>query len=325
MHARNSDQFGWCRAANLGRLNAVGAPHVPFFASMQIPKFLAALVVGLLAACAPLALDVARPEAPSERAIVAAKSERPLIALALGGGGARGFAHVGVIKALEAAGIVPDIVTGSSSGAIVAALYAAGLNAAELERTAVELEQSTLVDFSLFGKGWVRGEALQDFVNRAVGNRPIERLAKPFAVVATSAKTGRMVVFNRGETGLAVRASSSVPDLFIPPVIDGVEYLDGSLTSPVPVRVARAMGADIVIAVDLTRWVRARELAHVDLREADLVIRPDTVRTRLLDFTAKLQNIAAGEAAVHEISAKLPALVREAARRKQSGSPIPAT
>ena len=283
---------------------------------MQIRKFLAALVAGFVTACAPLGLDIAQLEPPSARAIVPVKSERPLVALALGGGGARGFAHVGVIKALEAAGIVPDIVTGSSSGAIVAALYAGGLSGAELERLATDLDQTALLDFSLFGKGWVRGLALQDFINRAVGNRPIERLTKPFAVVATNAVTGRMVVFNRGETGLAVRASSTVPDLFVPPVIEGVEYLDGGLTSPVPVRVARAMGADVVIAVDLTRWIRARELAQHDLDDADLVIRPDTVRTRLLDFSAKSQNIAAGERSAREAAEQVRRLVAEAMRRK---------
>src|SRR5688572_20605340 len=276
---------------------------------MQLRKFIAAVLAGLVAACAPLTLDSSKPAPPSAERIVPMKSERPLVALALGGGGARGFAHVGVIKALEAAGIVPDIVTGSSSGAIVAALYAGGLSGAELERLAVELDQSALVDFSLFGKGWVRGVALQDFVNRAVGNRPIERLAKAFAVVATNASTGRMVVFNRGETGLAVRASSTVPDLFIPPVIEGVEYLDGGLTSPVPVRVARAMGADVVIAVDLTRYVRSRELARDDLDDADFVIRPDTVRTRILDFSAKHQNIAAGEQAARDASEALTRLL----------------
>ncbi len=284
---------------------------------MAFRKLFFPLVVGLFAACAPFAVDTALPEPPSARTIVPVKAQRPLVALALGGGGARGFAHVGVIKALEAAGIVPDIVTGSSSGAIVAALYASGLSGPELERMAVSMEQTALIDFSFFGKGWVRGEALQAFVNRAVGNRPIERLPRGFAVVATDARNGRMVVFNHGETGLAVRASSSVPDLFIPPVIDGVEYLDGGLTSPVPVRVARAMGADFVIAVDLTRYARSRELAESDLREADFVIRPQTVRTRLLDFTAKLQNIAAGEAAAREVSGLIAGEIVHTARRKR--------
>ena len=276
----------------------------------------AAAFAGLLSACGPLSLDSARLQPPSAAAIVPIKAERPLIALALGSGGSRGFAHVGVIKALEAAGIKPDIVAGTSSGAIVAALYASGLSGAELERLAVELDQSALIDFSLFGQGWVRGEALQEFVNRTVGNLPIERLAKPFAVVATDAKSGRMVVFNRGDTGLAVRASSSVPDLFVPPVIAGVTYLDGGLTSPVPVRVAKSMGADFVIAVDLTRYSRSRELAYDDLNAADVVIRPQTVRTRLLDFTAKEQNIAAGEVAARAAAAEILKRIDAAGLRK---------
>lgn len=289
-------------------------------------KFLTALLAGWIAACAPLALDSIRPEPPSARVIVPLKSERLLIALALGGGGARGFAHVGVIKALEAAGIKADIIAGSSSGAIVAALHAGGYSGEELERLAAGLDEGALIDFSLFGKGWVRGDALQEFVNRAIGNRPIEQLTKAFAVVATDASNGRMVVFNRGDTGLAVRASSSVPDLFIPPVIDGVTYLDGSLTSPVPVRVTRAMGADFVIAVDLTRYARARALADSDLRDADVVIRPATVRTRLLDFSAKRQNIAAGEAAAREMAAGIGELIAAVARRKQNGgAPAPRT
>ena len=282
-------------------------------------KVLIALAAGVIAACTPLGSPPLEP--PSARAIVPVKAERLLVALVLGGGGARGFAHVGVIKALEAAGIRPDIVTGSSSGAIVAALYAGGLSGVELERLAVDLDQGALIDFSLFGSGWVRGEALQDYVNGAVGNLPMEKLAKPFAVVATDAKSGKMVIFNRGNTGLAVRASSSVPDLFIPPVIDGVAYLDGGLTSPVPVRVAKAMGADVVIAVDLTRYARSRELAGDDLRAADVVIRPLTVRTRLLDFTAKLQNITAGEDAGRELAAEILWVIDAAKRRKDARAP----
>jgi NTE family protein len=279
-------------------------------------RLLIALAAGLISACVPLGPGTPGLEAPSARVIVPLKAERPLVALVLGGGGARGFAHVGVIKALEAAGIEPDIVAGSSSGAIVAALYAGGYSGDELERLAVDLDQGALIDFSLFGQGWVRGEALQEWVNRALGNVPIEKLAKPFAVVATDAKSGRMVVFNRGDPGLAVRASSSVPDLFIPPVIAGVAYLDGGLTSPVPVRVAKAMGADFVIAVDLTRYARTRELAAADLQAADIVIRPQTVRTRMLDFTAKLQNIAAGEEAGRELAGRIADAIGDAAVRK---------
>lgn len=283
----------------------------------------------LVSACALFPTDHNGAGAPRQALIIPLKSERPLVALALGSGGARGFAHVGVIKALEEAGIVPDIVTGSSSGAVVAALYAGGHDARGLERIALEVEKGDLVDFVLFGKGWVRGAALQEFVNRMVGERPIERLARPFAVVATESKSGRMTVFNRGDTGLAVRASAAVPNLFVPPVINGQEYVDGGLSSPVPVRVARAMGADVVIAVDVSWFAQARNAAGDgmtnygrsgryallagELDAADAVIVPRTARTRMLDFEQKEANIAAGEAAGREAVPQLRELLARAA------------
>jgi NTE family protein len=287
----------------------------------------------LVSACALFPADHNGSGAPREAVIVPLRSERPLVALALGSGGARGFAHVGVIKALEDAGIVPDIVTGASSGAVVAALYASGRSALELEKIALEVEKGDLVDFVLFGKGWVKGEALQEFVNRMVGERPIERLSRPFAVVATEARSGRMTVFNRGNTGLAVRASASVPNLFVPPVINGEEYVDGGLSSPVPVRVARAMGADIVIAVDVSWFAQARNAAdgmgqygrsgrHAllsgELDVADIIIVPRTARTRMLDFEQKEANIAAGEAAGREAVLQLRELLALAAQKRTS-------
>ena len=297
----------------------------------MLRKFLILLAAGVVAACA---LPPAGPNLPGEAAIVPLQSGRPLVALALGSGGARGFAHIGVIKALEDAGIEPDIVTGSSSGAIVAALYAGGRRARELEEIALALGQSDLVDFTLFGKGWVRGEALQDFVNRMVNERPIERLAKPFALVATQANNGRMTVFNRGDTGLAVRASASVPNLFVPPVINGEEYVDGGLTSPVPVRLARAMGADVVIAVDVSWFAQARngtgdgmarngrsgryQLLTGELDAADVVIVPLMARTRLLDFENKEANIAAGEEAGRVAVRQLRETIARVAVAKQA-------
>lgn len=296
-------------------------------------RLLSLLLSTLLAGCAFFPTDHNGTGAPRQAAIIPLKSDRPLIALALGSGGARGFAHVGVIKALEEAGVVPDIVTGSSSGAVVAALYASGLRASDLEEIALNIEQGDLVDFVLFGNGWVRGEALQEFVSRAVDGKPIERLAKAFAVVATEAKSRRMTVFNQGDTGLAVRASVSVPNLFLPPLINGLEYLDGGLTSPVPVKVARAMGADIVIAVDVSWFAQARNassdgMAHhgrsgryallaEELEGADAVVTPRTVYTRMLDFENKVANIAAGEAAGRDALAKVHEAIARAAAVKQ--------
>lgn len=299
-----------------------------------------ALVVVLavsVAACAgPDARERAGLQEPTQAVIVPLKRNTPVVALALGSGGSRGFAHVGVIKALEAAGIDADIVVGSSSGSIVAALYAGGLPASQLESIAVGLEESDLIDLSLFDGMRVRGERIADFVRERLDRRPIERLDRAFAVVATDAQTGALTVFNRGDPGLAVRASSTVPRMFVPPVIAGREYLDGGLSSPVPVSVARAMGADVVIAVDVSRLGASaarpapaagapssangaysrgsrRLLLEAELARADVVIRPPVPRTRILDFDQKLESIAAGEAAARSV---LPA-VREAVARAE--------
>lgn len=306
----------------------------------MIHRLFVLLLFSALASCSSTRGNAVAENAPRAARLVPLQSDRPLIGLALGGGGARGFAHVGVIKALEAAGIVPDIIAGASSGAIVAALYASGYGARALEEIAVALEQGALVDFTLFGRGWVRGVALQDFVNRAVDNRPIEKLAIPFAVVATRARDRVMTVFTGGDTGLAVRASASVPNLFIPPVIDGEEYVDGGLTSPVPVSVARAMGADIVIAVDVSWFAYARHngdpvpvsrsprslLLERELGSADIVITPRTVPTRMLDFDYRLQNMAAGEAAARAMMPRLQELMKAITSRKAVAqtSPQPA-
>jgi NTE family protein len=173
------------------------------------------------------------------------------IGLALGGGAARGFAHIGVIKVLEAQGIVPDLIAGTSAGSVVGALYAAGLDGFELQKVGMELDEATLADWSFPSRGLFKGEALQDFVNRQVRQKPLERLGKPFAAVATDLKSGEMVAFRTGNTGMAVRASSAVPGIFKPVAIREREYVDGGLTSPVPVRAVKAMGADFVIAVDV--------------------------------------------------------------------------
>ena len=265
-----------------------------------------------LGSCTTAPREYAELAPPRAAEITRLHSQQPLIALVLGAGGSRGFAHVGVIKALEAAGIRPEVVVGSSSGSVVAALYAGGFDAQALETMALNVEDRELIDFTLFGPGRVQGEALQDYVNKVLGNRSIETLARAFAVVATERATNSMTVFNRGNTGLAVRASSSIPNMFWPVLIEGREYVDGGLTSRVPVPVARTMGADVVIAVDVS-W---RGTSEVDA--ADVAIRPATPRTRSLDFSAKSEAIAAGEAATREaipaIRARIAAV--DAAKRR---------
>ncbi len=264
------------------------------------------LIALLVAACATAPHEYPELAPPRAVEINPIRSDRPVVALVLGAGGSRGFAHVGVIKVLEAEGIQPEIVVGVSSGSVVAALYAGGYRAAALEQMAFKVEDRELIDFTLFGPGRVEGEALQDYVNKALGNRSIEALERSFAVIATQRATNRMTIFNRGNTGLAVRASSSIPNVFWPVIIAGTEYVDGGLTSRVPVPVARRMGAQVVIAVDVS-WRGSQ-----DVDSADVAIRPATPRTRALDFSARLESIAAGEAAARAVLPEIRARIAQA-------------
>ncbi|MDP3441180.1 MAG: patatin-like phospholipase family protein, partial [Azonexus sp.] len=174
------------------------------------------------------------------------------IGLALGGGAARGFAHIGVIKMLESQGIVADYVVGTSAGAVVGSLYAAGHDAFAMQKIAQQLDEKLFADWTLGGRGFLKGEALQDFINLHLNKRPLEKLNKPFAAVATDLNTGERVVFRTGDSGMAVRASAAVPGVFQPTQFRGKTYVDGGLSSPIPVQAARDMGADFVIAVDIS-------------------------------------------------------------------------
>ena len=176
-------------------------------------------------------------------------SKKPVIGLVLGAGAARGFAHVGVIKALEAQGIWPDVVVGSSAGSVIAALLASGVTGNELNRLALNLDEATIADWGLpfvgrFG-GLIKGDALQNMVNREVQNKSIEQMRIPLGIVATELQSGKGVLFRSGNTGQAVRASCSIPGVFQPTVIGGKEYVDGGLVAPVPVSYARQMGATL--------------------------------------------------------------------------------
>ncbi len=268
------------------------------------------LLAVVLAGCALAPANYEGGDAPRTAVIVPLKVQRPTLGLVLGAGGARGFAHVGVIKALEAAGLEADVVVGTSSGALVASFYAGGMNAQTLEAMALELEDRDIFDFTAFGPGVIEGARLQRFVNRTLNDRLIESLGKPFAAVATERDSGRMAVFNRGNTGIAVRASASVPTIFWPVSINGRSYVDGGVASRVPAALAREMGADVVIAVDISRQ------PAVDAAAADVVIRPQTVRSRLNDFKHRQANIAAGEEAARAVIEQIRERIAAAASRK---------
>ncbi len=253
------------------------------------------------------------------------------IGLALGGGAARGFAHIGVIKVLEAHKIIPDMIVGTSAGAVVGALYAFGNSGFELQKLAFKLDESKISDWSIPDRGLLKGESLQQFVNDAVSQRPIEALKKRFAVVATDLNTGESILFRSGNTGMAVRASATVPGVFRPVSINGHEYVDGGLSSLVPVRSARQMGADIVIAVDIsakpstqpvkgtldillqTFTIMGQNLARHELKEADIVIRPQVSGVGSTDFHARHEAILEGEKAAQAALPQIYEAIRKAA------------
>lgn len=260
---------------------------------------------------------------PREPPLPVAVARKPVkLGLALGGGAARGFAHIGVIKVLEGAGIAADVVVGTSAGAVVGALHASGLGGFELQDVALSIDEQVFADWILGGRGLFRGEALQNWMNDAVHGLPIEKLKKPLGVTSTQLATGDLVVFRSGNTGLAVRASSAVPGVFAPVTIGNKEYVDGGLVSPVPVRATREVGADCVIAVDIsadpgsqptatvtdlllqTFAIMGRSINRFETQEADVLVRP-ALHARGTDFAARHAAILSGERAM---TAMLPAL-----------------
>ena len=276
------------------------------------------LTRGLLAALASAALllcgCVTTPTVP-EPAKPAAVRAKPRIALVLGGGAARGFAHVGVIKSLESHGIVPDIIVGTSAGSVVGALYAAGYGPFELQKLALQLDESAVTDWNLFDRGIVKGEALERFINLQVANKPLEGLKRKFAAVATDLQSGEMVIFQIGNTGQAVRASAAIPGVFAPVTLRGREYVDGGLVSPVPVKAARSLGADIIIAVDIserpsgkrnqstldvlldTISIMGNTISQTELAGADVIVRPNIRGLAATSFQSRNEAIIEGERA----------------------------
>lgn len=254
-----------------------------------------------------------------------AVNKKPKLGLALGGGAARGFAHVGVIQVLEEAGIKPDLVVGTSAGSLVAALYASGKTPAELSQVSQTMEEATFADWQLPGlsRGMIKGEALARYVNAQVRNQTIDKMPIPLGIVATDLRTGDPVLFRRGDTGMGVRASSAVPAVFQPVSMGGREYVDGGLVSPVPVRFVKEMGAEVIVAVDIssppegaategslqilmqTFSIMGKSINHFELQGADVVVRPALQGVASSDFGARARSIQAGRAAM---LAALPAL-----------------
>lgn len=253
------------------------------------------------------------------------------VGLALGGGAARGFAHVGVIQVLEENGIKPDLVVGTSAGALVGAIYASGKDGKALQKVAEEMDEATITDWTLpfLSRGVLRGDAYERYVGNQVGHKLIEQAVIPLGIVATDLRTGQGVLFRRGDMAIAVRASSAVPGIFQPVKIGAAEYVDGGLVSPVPVRYTRQMGATLVIGVDIssspegeasdssmqvllkTFTIMGKSINDFELKNADILVRPALVGVKSSDFTAKKRAIEAGRAAMLAELPKLKALLEQ--------------
>lgn len=242
----------------------------------------------------------------------------PKVAVVLGAGASRGFAHVGVLKVLEANSIPIDMIVGTSAGSFVGSLYAYGYSAFELQQISFDLQRADIIDYGIPDKGFIKGDGIAEFINRKVLNTPVEGLKIPFFAVATDMQDGTEAVFSRGDTGTAVRASSAIPGVFRPVDIDGRLYADGGIVSPVAVDAARRLGADIIIAVDISADVDSSQpegtidmilkaitimhsqIASLQLSRADVVIRPAVGYIGPGDFTKRHEAVLEGEKAAQE-------------------------
>ncbi|MBI5203985.1 MAG: patatin-like phospholipase family protein [Nitrospirae bacterium] len=256
------------------------------------------------------------------------------IAVVLGAGASKGFAHIGVLKVLEANKIPVHMIVGTSAGSFVGSLYAYGFNAFDLQKLSFSIEKGDVIDLAIPDNGFIKGEKLEEYVNRTLRNTPLEKLKIPFYAVATDIQAGREVVFGTGNAGTAVRASCSIPGIFRPANISGRMYVDGGVVSPVAVDAAKKYGADIVIAVDIAGDVDSYQpqgtmetilqsinimyskLAAIQLARADIVIKPKVGYIGSSDFSKRHEAVLEGEKAAIEMLPKIQEIVN---KLKQEG------
>jgi NTE family protein len=297
-----------------------------FFFAVRRVLFSICVAVFLFAGCVPKETVKQAPPPP-----------KPVrIAVVLGAGAARGFAHIGVLKILENNKIPVDMIVGTSAGSFVGSLYAYGYNAYQLQKIALSIEKSDIVDLTIPDNGFIKGDALEAYVNSMVRNTPIEKMRIPFYAIATGVPAGQEVVFGKGNTGVAVRASCSIPGVFRPTKIGDRMYVDGGVVSPVAVDAARRYGADVVIAVDISADLDTRQpggtidtilqainimyskLSIIQTAKADVVIRPKVGYIGSADFEKRNEAIMEGEKAalaeMPKIRGLLDNLVREGRR-----------
>lgn len=256
------------------------------------------------------------------------------IALVLGAGAAKGFAHIGVLKILESSKIPLHMIVGTSVGSFVGSLYAYGYDAYALQKIGMTLQKSDVAELTIPDNGFLKGERLRDYVNTKVHSATLDKLKIPMYVVATDIKTGNSVVFNSGNTGMAVQASCSIPGVFQPARFSGASYVDGGVVNPLAVDVARRFGADIVIAVDISSGIDAvvpattmetimksiqimySKMSLIPLSQADVVIKPVVGFVGSADFAQRNEAIMEGEKAALAVMPQINAML---AKLRQEG------
>ena len=302
-----------------------------------LQRFHLACVLVLLAACATVpppvkpVLPVTESSPPVAPTTPPPPKKIPKLGLALGGGAARGFAHIGVLQVLEEEGIKPSLVVGTSAGSVVASFYASGKTGQQLQWLADTMDETQFTDWAnpFSGRGILRGEALGKYINSQLNGMKIEDMKLPLGIVATDLRTGDGILFRRGDVATAVRASSAVPSVFEPVQIAGKDYVDGGLVSPVPVRYARQMGADLVLAIDIssrpedakttdmlkvllqTFSIMGKSISQLELAQADVVVRPALPDIGSTEFSARKKSIEAGRAAMKQAMPQLRALLAQ--------------
>jgi len=272
----------------------------------------------------------------SSCATMSPTSKTAKIALVLGAGSSKGFAHIGALKVLEMNHVPINMIVGTSVGSAVGSLYAYGYDAFQLQRISFSIQKGDIVDFilPLPTNGFIWGEKLEEFINKTLNNTPMEKLKIPFYAVATDIQNGQEVVFGSGNTGEAVRASCSIPGIFRPVRIGDRMYVDGGVVSPIAVDAARRLGADIVIAVDISSEVDRTKpestiatifqafdimyskLGQIQLPRADVVIRPKVDYIGSSDFSKRHEATLEGEKAAMEV---LPQIMQIINRLKKEG------
>ena len=305
-----------------------------FFATLLVASIVASV------GCVPRAVHNGVPD--GDLSTLMPGRERPRIALVLGGGAARGFAHIGVIRVLEQEKIPIDMVIGTSVGSLIGALYANYRDSFEIEWIAYKLEHDDIFDYTVFNAkmGPVTGERLERFVRDKIPVRRIEELKLPYAAVATDLYHGTRVVLDQGDLARSVRASCSIPGIFQPVKLHGRMLVDGGVVDNIPIDVARERGADIVIAVDISRdvtnynitnaidvtlqsvWIMFKQNVTYGTKDADVLIAPAVGKIAMLDFSKKKEAMLAGMTAAREA---IPA-VREAISawpKRQAGTTAP--